>query len=266
MTNLHALSGAYVLDALTPDESAEFEAHLTSCAECRHEVGGLRETVGLLGVTAVQTPPLGLRERVLAQVATTAQVAADPGSTELAADQASAPLPVQPPLQPPVQPSVAPRAVPRARRWRTWPVAAAAAAALVVGGVAGGTLAVRAYRSDQVASAALARMTQIAAAPDAASHEVALGVSHVVMSVEMSTAALVGQDVPMPAESGMTYQLWMVHADGSSAPGPTFMPESGEVLAFVEGDLATVAALTITEEPMAGSSEPTGPVVAVVTL
>jgi len=262
VTNVHSLSGAYVLNALTPDESAEFEAHLTSCAECRHEVVGLRETVGILGVTALQTPPFGLRERVLAQVAATAQVAPDPASTDPVAGQASA----QPPVTPAVTPAVTPLAVPRARRWRTWPVAAAAAAALLVGGVAGGTFAVRAYRADQVASAAQARMTQIATAPDAASHEVALGVSHVVMSVELSTAALVGQDVPMPAESGMTYQLWMVHADGSSAPGPTFMPESGEVLAFVEGDLATVAALTITEEPMAGSAEPTGPLVAVVAL
>jgi anti-sigma-K factor RskA len=68
----------------------------------------------------------------------------------------------------------------------------------------------------------------------------------------------------MPARDDMAYQLWMVHADGSTAPGPTFVPQGGEVLAFVEGDLAAVTALTVTVEPMGGSDVPTGAVVATV--
>jgi hypothetical protein len=109
-------------------------------------------------------------------------------------------------------------------------------------------------------------MMRIATAPDAVSHDVALGTSHVVMSRAMQAAALVGEDVPIPVRAGMAYQLWMVHADGSTAPGPTFMPEDGEVLAFVEGDLSLVTALSVTEEPMAGSDRMTGEVVAVVAL
>jgi anti-sigma factor RsiW len=36
--DVHALSGAYALDALTPDEAAAFEQHLESCEPCRTEV------------------------------------------------------------------------------------------------------------------------------------------------------------------------------------------------------------------------------------
>ncbi len=236
--NRHALTGAYALDALEPAECAAFEAHLATCRDCRDEVAGMLEAAARLGQAAAVPPPPGLRERVLAQAAATPQVPAS-----LDAFRAS-----------------------RVPSWRRWPAAVAAAVVLVVGGVAGGTAVVREIRADQAAAAAQAHMMRIATAPDAVSHDIALGTSHVVMSKAMSAAALVGEDVPMPVRAGMAYQLWMVHADGSTAPGPTFMPEGGEVLAFVEGDLSHVTALSVTEEPMAGSDRMTGEVIAVVAL
>lgn len=236
--NPHALTGAYALDALDAAERSTFEHHLAACTDCQEEVGGFHEATARLGGSAARVPPAGLRDRVRAEVATTSQV-------------------------PPATRTGSVNPVPR---WRRWPAAVAAAAVLVVGGAVGGTLAVHEHRADQVAAAAQAHMLRIATAPDAVSHDVTLGTSHVVMSSEMGAAALVGEDVPTPARSGMAYQLWMVHADGSTAPGPTFLPERGEVLAFVEGDLSSVTALTVTEEPMAGSPEPTGPLVALVEL
>ena len=38
MSDIHALSGAYAVDALDDDERAEFEKHLAVCPECRAEV------------------------------------------------------------------------------------------------------------------------------------------------------------------------------------------------------------------------------------
>lgn len=236
--NPHALTGAYALDALEPAERAAFQAHLATCRDCRDEVAGMLEAAARLGQAAAVPPPPGLRERALAQAAATPQV---PASLDT--------FPAS--------------RVPGRRRW---PAAVAAAVVLVVGGVAGGTAAVREIRADQAAAADQAHMMRIATAPDAVSHDVALGTSHVVMSKAMQAAALVGEDVPMPVRAGMAYQLWMVHADGSTAPGPTFMPEGGEVLAFVEGDLSHVTALSVTEEPMAGSDRMTGEVIAVVAL
>ena len=53
MTDIHALSGAYAVDALDDDERAQFEAHLAGCPSCRSEVDSLREAAALLAETTV---------------------------------------------------------------------------------------------------------------------------------------------------------------------------------------------------------------------
>ncbi|AEI42075.1 anti-sigma factor domain-containing protein [Paenibacillus mucilaginosus] len=59
----------YVLDALTPEETAEFEAHLAGCAACRGKLAELRETIGLLPLASAPAPvPDGMRSRVLGRV------------------------------------------------------------------------------------------------------------------------------------------------------------------------------------------------------
>ena len=40
---LHTLSAPYALDALAPDERAQFEEHLRTCDRCREELAGLQE-------------------------------------------------------------------------------------------------------------------------------------------------------------------------------------------------------------------------------
>ena len=42
--DIHALSGAYAVDAVDDIERAEFERHLATCADCREEVAGFRST------------------------------------------------------------------------------------------------------------------------------------------------------------------------------------------------------------------------------
>lgn len=42
------LLGAYIVDAVEPNELAAIEAHLSDCATCRAEVDALRSTVGML--------------------------------------------------------------------------------------------------------------------------------------------------------------------------------------------------------------------------
>ena len=46
MSDIHALSGAYAVDALDDIERARFERHLAECADCRAEVASLREAAG----------------------------------------------------------------------------------------------------------------------------------------------------------------------------------------------------------------------------
>lgn len=248
--HLHALTGAYVLDALDPDEHAAFTAHLTGCEECATEVASLRATVVTLALGDAVTPPPGLRDAVLDHVARTAQLGPDPAMSRTRRRSMSAR-------------SRSTRSTSaRSRSWRLWPVVAAAVVLVVV---VGGSLVARDRRADVLADTQAAAM-RIVSAPDAVSHGIDLGSSHVVMSPAMGAIALMGQDVPMPAADGMVYQVWMVHLDGSAGPGPTFLPRDGAVTTIVEGDLSDVTQLTVTVEPRGGSTAPTSAMVAQVTL
>jgi anti-sigma-K factor RskA len=65
--DLHDLSAAYALDALSEDEAAAYEQHLAHCGECRESVAAFREVAAELAYdTDAPEPPAGLRERILA--------------------------------------------------------------------------------------------------------------------------------------------------------------------------------------------------------
>lgn len=76
--DLHTLTGAYALNALTPSESVRFEDHLADCDSCVQEVRGFAETSARLAATAAETPPAELRAKVLEEVARTRQLAPAP--------------------------------------------------------------------------------------------------------------------------------------------------------------------------------------------
>ncbi|MGA8247905.1 MAG: zf-HC2 domain-containing protein, partial [Nocardioides sp.] len=68
ISDIHALSGAYAVDALDDAERAQFEAHLATCPECRAEVRSFSETAALIAEAVVEAPPPGLRAGVLAGI------------------------------------------------------------------------------------------------------------------------------------------------------------------------------------------------------
>lgn len=62
------LTDAYALGALSERERADFEAHLTTCEECRAELWSFGEVAGHLAHAAPDaTPPDSLRDRVVAE-------------------------------------------------------------------------------------------------------------------------------------------------------------------------------------------------------
>ncbi len=63
------LSGAYALDAITPEERREADAHLAECSRCSLLLQELRSVVALLPLAVTQIePPVSLERRVLSAI------------------------------------------------------------------------------------------------------------------------------------------------------------------------------------------------------
>jgi anti-sigma-K factor RskA len=63
------LSGAYVLDAVTPEERQQAREHLAGCAKCTRRLQEMRAVVDLLPLSVPQVnPPPSAKERLLAAI------------------------------------------------------------------------------------------------------------------------------------------------------------------------------------------------------
>jgi len=63
------LSGAYVLDAVTPEERLAAREHLAGCAKCTHLLEQMRSVVDLLPLSVTQVnPPPSAKDRLLAAI------------------------------------------------------------------------------------------------------------------------------------------------------------------------------------------------------
>ncbi|MFL5700263.1 MAG: anti-sigma factor family protein [Ktedonobacteraceae bacterium] len=61
------LSGAFVLDAVTPEEHQAIEEHIATCVKCFQKIKELQETVAMLSLVVPQIQPSpGLLKRILA--------------------------------------------------------------------------------------------------------------------------------------------------------------------------------------------------------
>jgi hypothetical protein len=248
--NVHALLGAYVVDAVSPEERAAFEAHLPGCEECTLEAASLEDAVTMLALAEQAPPPLSLRARVRDEVARTSQLPPGSGDDAGVTGAAGAAVPVAPDTG-----SVAPA---RRRVWPRLAVAAAAAAVLATGGLVASSLL-----SQREAALALEKdVMMVASAPDARSVDLGLGSAHVVTSARMGSIVAMGDDCPDP-KPGMEYQLWLVMEDGAKVAGPTFMPAAdGTFMTLVDADMGPISAVAVTQEPHGGSDQPTSEAVA----
>jgi anti-sigma factor RsiW len=73
--DIHALVGAYVLDAVDDLERAAFERHLADCERCSRELRELQDTAtSLAWAAAGPEPPRDLRRRILERARGEAQI------------------------------------------------------------------------------------------------------------------------------------------------------------------------------------------------
>jgi len=227
---IHTLVGAYALDALTEIERAGFARHIASCEACASEVAELGETASRLGSAAWETPPPGLRDAVLAEVARTRQVTQ--GRAEPAA-----------------------RGEVAVRRWRRWTAAAVAAGVVAIGGVAT-TVVIEERRvsdaqrqTDQFAAVLAAGDARIRTASVAGGGKVTVAVSP-----SLNEAVVVMSGLPEPP-AGTAYQLWLIQRTSPTSAGVMAAGQrEGTVVLGALGDADT---LGVTLEPAGGSREPT---------
>ena len=225
----HTLAGAYALHSLAPSETVRFEDHMSGCDSCRQEVRGFSETAARLAAATARTPPPELRERVLADVARTRQLAP------------------------------APERLPEPRRRWGWGLGLVLAACLAVV-VAVGAVAVDQVRQVRELRENEQRIAAVLAAPDAAytTAEPEEGVT-VSLVYSESQGRLVFSSHGLTDSENEDYQVWLTRDDGTvTSAGLLSVHESGTadpLLASVEEGQTSGVAVTV--EPEGGSEQPT---------
>ena len=243
--DLHALAGAYALNALDGAERDRFERHLRGCRACESEVRGFAATAAALAMAAAAEPPPGLKQRVLAAAAVTRQ-------------------------SPPTVAKAAARRRPRTsaprRAWLPRLALSAAAAGLVAAAALGGVtvwtqhqLTTAQAENQAIAAVLAAPDAQIASARTSAGGIATVVASHSAGSIVFTSAGL--QALP-PSK---VYELWFL---GKTARPAGLLPpaRAGRTAPVLAAGLAVGDKVGVTVEPAGGSSSPTTTPIVVLTL
>jgi anti-sigma-K factor RskA len=222
--DLHTLSGAYALDALSPEEAEEFATHLEQCAACREEVRELQMVAARMGAVEAAAPPSSLKARVMA-----------------AADE-----------QRQLPPRVTPIEKARSRRWQPRLVGIAAAVILVL---TGGVVTIRQLVDRSPAGDLQAdSVSEVFRAPDA--HTATMTTSNggrlrVATSAQYGQMAVVTKGLPRLRQR--SYQVWAIRNGHTTSVAVLTDVRDGKVMPIPTA--GTIVAITI--EPAGGSKKPT---------
>lgn len=232
------LTGAYALNALTPQQRAEFERRLAESESLRTEALELADTATELGLAVPEeAPPASLREQVLAQIAGTPQLAppAQADAAQTAAEQRAH------------------------RRWFQRPAAmitsVAAAAALVLGGVLVTDLVGR-YSLPQQQAAQVAAVRTADDVQQLSGEVTGGGTATLYVSRQQQRSALV-VDGLAAAPAGSVYELWYLDDAGARPAGLFSVDAAGGAQRVLDGQLRQGDLVGVTVEPAGGSTAPT---------
>jgi anti-sigma factor RsiW len=217
---VHELTAAYALDALSDEEEAELEEHLRHCPACREKLAAFHDTAASLAYAAPPAAPSpDLRERIL----------------EKAREERTKVVPLRP--------------------RRTYRALTAVAAVLAL---SFGIWAIAATRSLSNERSARDRLeTQMALLADPASKRVSVtGAEGELVFAPDGKAALVLNALD-PAPAGRTYEAW-VSVDGAMRPAGTFDSSGGRTVFLLGRELPPGAGVAVTVEPGQGSAQPSG--------
>jgi hypothetical protein len=261
------LAGLFVLDALTPDERFEVEAHLRTCPLAHPEFAEVGAVApALADLAAPVSAPDELKSRVLAAYRSevgAAQPQAEPPQIE---PRAAAPVAVARPTPAQVMPKpsvpAAPAVPPRWHMpaWAGWATAVAAVLVIAVVGV----WAIGQKSQVDEATQRAQTLSQAVAAMSAPGSEVAILRGTGPAENARGFAAfpqsgggyvvLTGLD---PAPSGKTYQAWYIVDGTPQSAGVMAVGEDGELIASGMTPMAGTDVVAFTVEPAGGSNHPT---------
>ncbi|TIC89057.1 anti-sigma factor [Nocardioides sp. GY 10113] len=260
IADLHALTGAYAVDALDEVERAVFEDHLDLCPECRVEVAELAATAALLATEPVSPPP-AVRDAVLDGIETIRPLPPRTTPTGPAAPSVPASGYAGVPGVPGVPgTSGAPTSDEGGARvirfprpsFRTLLVAASVVLLLLVAG-----LTWRPWQ-DAVAPPVPSATERVLEAEDATrvSQEFPDGsTATIVLSREEGRAVIVTTDMAA-APDGKVFEVWLQTPAGDMQPA-ALMPDEPNATVLLDGDASEATGVGITVEPEGGSPEPT---------
>ena len=248
-----ALAAEYVLGTLSGDERAQVETMMSVDREYRALVDSWESRLGeLSAMVGSVEPPESAWEKIRTAVAAIAPEAAI-RLPELSTPPAVAPVAPPSPVETPAS-----RVVPfpdAAKRWRgVAQLMTALAAALVA------VIGVQALRPDLLPAALRPKPVEVAAAP--ASQLVAVlqrdgGTPAFIMTVDPAAKTFTVRRAGPPAQSGRSYELWMV-SDRFSQPRSLGVVGASDfttrpALASLDSDTIGGATYAITVEPEGGS-------------
>ncbi|MGW0916571.1 anti-sigma factor [Streptomyces sp. NPDC002784] len=241
--DLHTLTGAYALHALSDEERALFEQHLHACRSCADEITEFTATAARLAAAAAITPRPAMKQQVLQRVTEVRQVIPFAART--------------------------PSAVSLRRRLPRMVLAACLAATAGLGGIA-------VWEHDRAETAAVQEeqarrqtdeLAAVLGASDAVSRRVPLdgGASAtLVVSRTRDKAVLVASDMATPPK-GKVYQLWYDQGGTMRSAGLMDADRSDQAVTL-SGSASSASAVGITVEPTGGSPRPTSAPLALVNL
>lgn len=244
--SVHALSGAYVVDALDDDERQAFEQHLPGCHDCQAEVVSLREAAAAMADEASLTPPPGLRASVLAGISMVRPLPPEVPEASVESPAAAVVVPLR-----------------HRRRFRLATLAAAAAVLAIIGVGA----VVQPWRDQSPPVATISPADRVLAADDATHASINFddgSKATVVRSLSEGKAVLVTEDMAAPPH-GKTYELWLQDKTGHMEPAG-LMSSPGDNKVLLNGDATKATGVGITVEPAGGSPQPTSNPIAVLEL
>jgi anti-sigma-K factor RskA len=237
--DIHALVGAYALDAVDDLERVAFERHLADCEACRAEADELRETAARLADSTWSVPPPRLRTEVLTAIGQTHQLG--PGQASRPERDARAAI----------------------SRWRRF-TAGAAAAAILAAGAGAATWSVQEQRvRDQSAVAAAAQLQQKRIQAVLASADLVVRTSPMTGGGKVTVAYSAAQKssvVSIAATSSpgsdRAFQMWTIR--GAGAPVDAGVLDAGQksALRIVDG-LPGNDAFAVSLEKAGGVAQPT---------